>query len=96
MNRKRLLTVLVLAGAGLAAVFGGEYGMFDWLELRRQEREEQAAIERLTVEVDSLQRYARRLQTDRRLLEQLARDKYGMIAKGELLYRFSTDSLDAQ
>ena len=96
MSRTRLLTVLVLVGGGLAAAFGGEYGMFDWMELRRQEREERAAIERLAVEVDSLKRYARRLQSDRRLLEQLARDKYGMIAKGELLYRFSPDSLDAQ
>jgi cell division protein FtsB len=95
VSRKRLLTAAVLAGAGLAAAFGGEYGIFDWLELRRQEREEQATIERLTVEVDSLKRYARRLETDRRLLEQLARDKYGMIAKGEFLYRFSPDSLDA-
>jgi cell division protein FtsB len=95
VRRKRLLVVLVLAGAGWAAALGGEYGMFDWLELRRQEREEQATIARLTAEVDSLKRYARRLQSDRRLLEQLARDKYGMIAKGELLYRLS-DSLDAQ
>jgi cell division protein FtsB len=96
VTRKRLLTVLVLAGAGLAAAFGGEYGVFDWLQLRHQEREEQMAIARLTIEVDSLKRYAKRLETDKRLLEQIAREKYGMIAKGELMYRFSSDSLDSQ
>ena len=96
MNRPRLLTVVVLTGAALYGVFGGEYGTFDWLELRRQEHDEQAAIDRLTVEVDSLKRYAKRLETDRRLLEQLARENFGMIAKGEFLYRIETDSLDGQ
>ena len=96
MSRSRVLVIVVLAAAGLAALFGGEYGTFDWLELRRQEREQRAAIAELTTEVDSLQRYAKRLQTDRRLLEDLARGEYGMIAKGEYLYRFSRDSLDAK
>ena len=76
--------------------FGGEYGTFDWLELRRQEREERATIERLTVEVDSLTRYAKQVQTDRRLLEQLARDNFGMIRKGEYVYRIVIDSLDGE
>ena len=96
MSRPRALVVLVLVAAAIAAVFGGEYSTFDWLELRRQEREQRAAIAELTTEVDSLQRYAKRLQTDRRLLEDLARGEYGMIAKGEFLYRFSRDSLDAK
>jgi cell division protein FtsB len=76
-------------------VFGGEYGTFDWLELRRQEREERAAIARLTVEVDSLRRFAQALETDRRLQERLARENFGMIRKGEYLYRIMLDSLDA-
>jgi cell division protein FtsB len=96
VNRPRVLVLLVLAAAALAALFGGEYGTFDWLELRRQEREQKAAIADLTAEVDSLKRYARRLQTDRRLLEELARGEYGMIAKGEFLYRFTRDSLDSK
>ena len=96
MNRARVLTIAVLGGAALYGIFGGEYGTFDWLELRRQERDEQAAIERLTVEVDSLKRYAKRVETDRKLLEQLARENFGMIAKGEFLYRIETDSLDGQ
>jgi cell division protein FtsB len=96
VNRARLLTIVVLTGAALYGVFGGEYGTFDWLELRRQERDQRAAIERLTTEVDSLMRYARRVETDRKLLEQLARENFGMIAKGEFLYRIETDSLDGQ
>ncbi len=55
-----------------------------------------AAIDRLTFEVDSLKRYAKRVETDRTLLEQLARENFGMIAKGEFLYHIESDSLDEQ
>jgi cell division protein FtsB len=95
VSRSRGLALLVLAGAVLAALFGGEYGVFDWLALRREERDQETAIARLTMEVDSLRRYAKRLQADRRLLEEIARGEYGMIAKGEYLYRFGSDSLDS-
>jgi cell division protein FtsB len=96
MKRARLFTIVVLAGAALFALFGGEYSTMDWLDLRRQEREERAAIERLTFQVDSLKRYSKRVETDRGLLEQLARENFGMIAKGEFLYHIESDSLDGQ
>jgi cell division protein FtsB len=96
VSRQKLLTIAVLTGAAVFALFGGEYGTFDWLELKRQEREQRATIERLTVEVDSLTRYAKQVQTDRRLLEQLARDNFGMIRKGEYVYRIVIDSLDGE
>jgi cell division protein FtsB len=96
VSRTALFTTTVLAGAVLFGLFGGEFGTFDWLELRRQEREEREAIERLTAEVDSLRRFARRLETDRKLVEQLARENFGMIRQGEFLYRIETDSLDEE
>jgi len=96
VSRTALFTTTVLAGAVLFGLFGGEFGTFDWLELRRQEREEREAIERLTAEVDSLRRFARRLETDRKLVEQIARENFGMIRQGEFLYRIETDSLDEE
>jgi cell division protein FtsB len=96
VSRTALLTTTVLAGAVLFGLFGGEFGTFDWLELRRQERAEREAIERLTAEVDSLRRFARRLETDRKLVEQIARENFGMIRQGEFLYRIETDSLDGE
>jgi cell division protein FtsB len=90
------LTTAVLTGAVLYGIFGGEYGTLDWLALRRDEQEERAAIARLTEEVDSLRRYARQLQTDRKLLERLARENFGMIREGEYLYRIETDNLDGE
>ena len=96
MKRTTLAALVVLAGAAVFALGGGEYSTLDWLELRRQERAESEAIARLEVEVDSLHRYAERVKTDRRLQEQIAREDFGMIRKGEFLYRIVTDSLDGQ
>ena len=96
MSRAATLGTVIAVLALIYGVMGGEYSTFDWLALRRQERAETRAIARLTAEVDSLKRYARQVQTDRRLMEQLARENFGMIRRGEFLYRLETDSLDAQ
>jgi cell division protein FtsB len=96
VKRTTLAALAVLGGAAVFALGGGEYSILDWLELRRQERAESEAIARLEVEVDSLARYAERVKTDRRLQEQIAREDFGMIRKGEFLYRIVTDSLDGQ
>jgi len=68
------------------AVQGGEYGTTDLLSLRRQVREERDSIARLRLEVDSLRRESRALATDPRVLEKEARERYGMIRPGEMLY----------
>lgn len=92
MKRSTLFGLIVLGGAVVFALAGGEYGTLDWLALRRQEREEARAIAELTVEVDSLKRYAKAVETDRRLMEKIAREEFGMIRKGEFLYRLQRDS----
>ncbi len=83
----RTLALLVLASALVFAVVGGEYGTFDWLQLRSAERDERAAIAELERVVDSLARYARALETDPKLQERVAREQFGMIRDGELLFR---------
>jgi cell division protein FtsB len=82
--------------AGLAAglvltalVFqAGEYGTLDWLQLRRQLAEERQAVRELEVELDSLRRLAHALETDPLAQERVAREEFGMIRNGEILYRF--------
>ncbi len=96
MKRARLVGALILLAAVIFAFVGGEYGTLDWLQLRRQERAEREAIAVLTAEVDSLQRYAKAVETDKRLIERLARENFGMIRKGEFLYRLGADSLDGR
>jgi len=78
--------VAAVALAGLAFQ-GGEYGTLDWLKLRRQLAEDRQAVRDLQIELDSLARLARALETDPVAQERAAREQFGMIRKGETLYR---------
>lgn len=95
MRRARVIGAAVVLLAIIFALVGGEYSTIDWFKLRAQEKNEQKAIAELTIEVDSLARYAKAVQTDNRLVERLARENFGMVRKGEFLYRLGRDSLDA-
>jgi cell division protein FtsB len=77
------------AGVVLAALAfqAGEYSTLDWFTLRRQRAEERRAVRELELELDSLQRLARALEEDPAAQERAAREQFGMIRKGELLYR---------
>jgi cell division protein FtsB len=82
--------VAALGGAivmAWVAVFGGEYSTFDWLTLRRQLASERAEVAHLHTALDSLARLARALETDSATQERAAREQFGMIRNGELLYR---------
>jgi cell division protein FtsB len=78
-----------LVGLGLAvfALEGGEYGTLDLLHLRGQVRETQDSIVRLRAEVDSLEKLEHALTTDPATEERTARELYGMIRPGEILYQ---------
>jgi cell division protein FtsB len=87
VTRTRLIGLgagLVLAGLAFQA---GEYSTLDWLTLRRQRTEERRSVRALELELDSLQRLARALEDDPAAQERAAREQFGMIRKGELLYR---------
>ncbi|MFI5005777.1 MAG: septum formation initiator family protein, partial [Solirubrobacterales bacterium] len=58
----------------------------DLLRLRSQVRRERDAIVQLRVEVDSLSRMEKALTTDSATQERAAREVYGMIRPGEILY----------
>ena len=79
-----------VAGAVVLAwvsVFGGEYSTLDWLSLRRQVAGERQALKDLRAALDSLSRLARGLEGDRATQERAAREQFGMIRNGEILYR---------
>jgi len=80
----------ILAGLGLAlyfAVQGGEYGILDLRKLRREVVTESTAVAQLQTVVDSLDQLARALERDPRMQERVARERFGMLKKGEFLYR---------
>jgi len=70
------------------AIEGGEYGTLDLLRQRRDQRRLTTEIDSIARVVDSLKLYATRLQRDPRLQERIAREVFGMVRQGELLYRF--------
>jgi len=84
--RQVVLAVVALGMAGYA-VEGGEYGTTDLLALRTQVRAERAALDRLRHEVDSLRQEQHALAQDARVQEKVARELYGMIRPGEILYQ---------
>jgi len=69
------------------AVEGGEYGTTDLLALKGQVRRAREDIVRLRDDVDSLGRIEHALRTDSVLQEKVARELYGMIRPGEILYQ---------
>jgi len=75
----------------LVAVLAGEYSTVDWLKLRQQLNEERDSVETLRVQVDSLARIARALENDPATQERAARDQFGLIRNGEILYRIVPD-----
>ncbi len=84
--KRSLAIAVVLAMAGFAAE-GGEYGTVDLLKLKARVHQERDSILRLRVEVDSLARLEKALQSDPATQERVARELYGMIRPGELLYQ---------
>ena len=90
MSRARIAGVAIVLGGVAFGFAGGEYGTLDWWQLKRQLREEQAAIERLTAEIDSLRKEAEALERDPVTQERVAREAFGMLRPGEILYRVET------
>jgi cell division protein FtsB len=80
------VVVVILALALLFAVQGGEYSTWDFMTLRREERDEISRIAELRREVDSLEKEAKAVETDPATQERLARELYGMLRKGEYVY----------
>jgi cell division protein FtsB len=83
----RWAVVLGLLFALYFAFQGGEYGTLDLLQLRREEAAERANVEYLTRLVDSLEHAAAAIERDPRTQERVARERFGMLKKGEFLYR---------
>ena len=92
----KLLLPAVLLVAGYYAVFGGEHSLLDVRRARAELAAAAAELDRLRVANDSLRALVDSLETDPAMLERLARERFGLIRDGEVLYRFApADSADA-
>jgi cell division protein FtsB len=90
MRRGRLVGFLLGGGLLAFGLMGGEYSSWDWWRLRRDLTHERESIQRLQVEIDSLRRWLKALETDSATQERVAREKFGMLRDGEILYRVET------
>ncbi len=75
--------------AGYWAVFGGEHTVLDVRRARIESAGEAVEVARLEAEIDSLAARADSLENDSTTLERIARERYGLIRDGEVLYRFA-------
>ena len=69
--------------------FGGEYSLLELRKARRAIQAQEAELTLLRAEVEQLRARADSLENDPVMLERIARERFGMIKDGEILYRFA-------
>jgi cell division protein FtsB len=84
----RIPALLLLSVALYYALFGGEYSALDLHRLSARQEDEAARLATARARVDSLRRVADLLESDPATIEQIARERFGMIRDREVLYRF--------
>jgi cell division protein FtsB len=85
---RRLAWAGALGLAGYYALWGGEYSAFHLVRLKNERRQAEARLADTRRQVDSLRTLAGKLEKDDAEVERIARERFGMIRDGELLYRF--------
>jgi cell division protein FtsB len=91
---KRLPALALLGVALYYAVIGGEYSAMDLLDLDARREREAEALAAARARVDSLQAVATALESDDATIEAVARERFGMVRDGEVLYRFLDVGID--
>lgn len=84
--------VILAALIGLSvyfALFGGEYSVFEVRRVRAERVELEDRLVALEQTNACLRAWADALQSDSATIERLARERYGMIRAGEVLYRIT-------
>jgi len=86
---KRLILPVLIGLSVYFALFGGEYSVFEVRRVRAENLELEQRLTELKWANDSLRTRAEALDTDSATIERLARERYGMIRDGEILYRIA-------
>ena len=85
---RRIIVAAAVLSALVFAVQGGEYGTRDLMRQRDRRASLLHTNDSLQRIIDSLKTYKKRVETDPALQERIAREEFGMVRKGEILYRF--------
>jgi cell division protein FtsB len=86
---RRLVVAGFVAVAGYYAAFGGEYSALELHGIGREVREATVELQEIEAITERLALRADALESDPKVLETLARESFGMIRDGEVLYRFA-------
>ena len=89
---KRLILPVLIGLSVYFALFGGEYSVFEVRRVRAERVELEQRLVELEQANDCLRAWADVLETDSATIERLARERYGMIRPGEVLYRITGPS----
>ena len=95
---RRAVVGIVIVGALVFAIEGGEFSSIDLIHQRKTRAELTESIDSLQHVVDSLRRYENKVEHDPATQERIAREVFGMVrGTKEILYRFadSTASRDS-
>ncbi len=90
-KRSSLVAWALVVGGVVFGLWGGEYSTADWWTLKRQVTQEREVITRLQAEVDSLVPVADALESDPATQESVAREKFGMVRPGEVMYQVEVE-----
>jgi cell division protein FtsB len=85
----------MVALAAYYALFGGQYSALDLNQIHGEIADLTVEVEELRMDAAALSERAELLEHDARTLETLAREDFGLIREGEILYRFA-DSGDEE
>jgi len=87
LKDKRLRYTLFIAAPVLVFMTFSNKGLLQRIHLESQKREIQVKIYQAQEEQFQLQQQSKALDTDPRAIEKVAREKYGMIREGEMIYK---------
>jgi cell division protein FtsB/cell division protein DivIC len=91
MKKKRLLLLILISLIVLGSLaFLGEKGIFNLLHLRKEVARIKEKNLQLEGENQRLKEEIKRLQSDKRYIEEIARKELGMVKEGEIIYQFDT------
>jgi len=85
--RRRALLVLAVALPVLAVATFGSRGILRRIQLESQAAETRSQLNTERTKSDSLRREISRYTNDTTTIERLARERYGMVRSGEIIYR---------
>ena len=93
MKKKRLLLLILVSLLILGILtFFGEKGILHLLRLHKELVRIKEKNMKLEGDNQKLREEVKRLQTDKRYIEEIARRELGMVKEGEIIYQFDSPS----